>query len=423
MPTTQQTLAIRRAPIESLHPDPANARLHGPENLDAIVGSLKRFGQAEPLIVQKATGRIIGGHGRLTAMKKLGWTDCDVIELDIDDLQATALGIALNRTAELATWNPEILTKLLSELRQQDALDGVGYTASDIDALLAEVVEPPKPQEIDDPGPEEPPEHPVSRLGDLWILGEHRLLNGDSTRAEDVARLLDGKTAALLATDPPYCVDYTGADRPGDSGKDWSHLYNEVDIKDLGQFLDAVLNACLPYVELDAGIYIWHAHVQQPVIAATFERHELLLHQILVWNKPAATFGHSYYRWKHEPCAFGWRRGHKPAHGPGLLDSVWDVDWDGKARITSFHPTSKPTRLFEIPMEQHTKPGALVLEPFSGSGSQIIAAEKLSRRCYAIELQPAFVDGTIARWEKATGKRAVLAGDGRTFAEIAAGRG
>ena len=168
---------------------------------------------------------------------------------------------------------------------------------------------------------------------------------------------------------------------------------------------------------------MWHAHVQQPTIAATFERHGLLLHQVLVWVKPCATFGHGYYRWKHEPCAFGWKRGHKPEHGIGQLETVWEADWDGKARITTFHPTSKPTRLFEIPIEQHTKPGAVILEPFNGSGSQLIAAEKLGRRCCAVEISPAFVDGTIARFEKATGQKAILDGHGGDFASVASERG
>jgi hypothetical protein len=161
--------------------------------------------------------------------------------------------------------------------------------------------------------------------------------------------------------------------------------------------------------------------VQQPTIAAAFERHDILLHQVLVWVKPVATFGHG--RWKHEPCAFGWQRGNKPTHGFGQVETVWEVDWEGKARITTFHPTSKPTRLFEIPMEQHTKPGAIVLEPFNGSGSQIIAAEKLGRRCYACEITPSFVDGTVLRWEKATGKEATLEGTTKTFAQIASERG
>jgi len=415
----QQNLTIKRVPIESLHLDPANARDHGPENMDAIVASLTRFGQAEPLVVQESSGRVIGGNGRLSAMKQLGWTECDIVELDVDDLTATALGIALNRTGQLADWNEETLGRLLSELRDAGELDGVGYSDSDIDELLDGLQADIDVGNIDDEGPVDPPEEPVSRRGDLWLLGDHRLLCGDSTEAEDLRRLLDGETAALLATDPPYCVSYTGDDRPGDSGKDWSDVYREIDIADLGEFLDDVFKVVLPRLDSHTGIYVWHAHVQQPTIAALFERHDLLLHQVLVWVKPSATYSHSYYRWRHEPCVFGWKRGNKPPHGAGKLETVWEVDWEGKARVVgNEHPTQKPTRLFEIPMEQHTRRGAVVLEPFSGSGSQIIAAEKLARRCRAMEISPAFVDVAVLRWERATGKEAILDGDGRTFRQL-----
>jgi DNA modification methylase len=407
--TTQ--LTVKRVPLDAIHQDPANARSHPDENLEAIEASLRRFGQAEPLVVQASTGRVIGGNGRLAVMKKLGWPSCDVVELEIDDLTATALGIALNRTAESATWNQEALAGLLRELQAQQALDGTGFDDEDLDALLAELGEEVEPADVDDPGEQEPPEKPVSRTGDPWILGDHRLLVGDSTSAADVERLMAGEKASLLSTDPPYCVAYTGNDRPihdgKPSGKDWTHVYREIDIADLGEFLDKALSASLPHLEDDAGIYVWHAHVQQPTIAAAFERHGLLLHQVLVWVKPCATFGHCYYRWKHEPCAFGWKQGHKPKHGVGQLETVWEADWDGKQRITSFHPTSKPTRLFEIPIEQHTRAGAIV-------------PEKLRRRCRAIDVQPAFVDGTILRWQIATGKQATL--DGKTFEAVSAER-
>ena len=419
-------LTVRRIPLASLHLDPANARSHGPVNLEAIKGSLARFGQAEPLVVHAGTGRIIGGNGRLVAMQALGWTECDVVEVDLPAIEATALGLALNRTSELASWNDEALGRLLEQLRAEDAVDGLGFSPDDINDLLAQLAVP-GDGAIDDQGPQDPPATPVSRAGDLWLLGNHRLLCGDSTSPGDLDRLLAGETAALLSTDPPYCVDYTGMDRPihdgKPSGKDWSAVYREVDIKDLGAFLDGVFAACLPRLAPDAAVYVWHAHVQQPVIAAAFEKHELLLHQILVWVKPSATFGHSYYRWKHEPCAFGWKRGNKPKHGFGQLDSVWEIDWEGKARTTTFHPTSKPTRLFEIPIEVHTKAGAIVLEPFGGSGSQIIAAEKLGRRARVMEIQPAFVDGMIGRWETATGKLATLEATGQTLAQVAAERG
>ena len=298
MPATN-SLTIKRVAISSLFPDPANARTHPVRNLDAIRASLARFGQAEPLVVQKRSQRVIAGHGRLAAMHELGWKDCDVVEVDLDDIQAKALGVALNQSAILAEWDLQALASILDTLKAEDALDGVGFTNEEVEELLADLhADPDAP--LEDPGPDEPPANPVTRPGDLWILGNQRLLCGDSTKPEDIQRVLGGEKATLLSSDPPYCVDYTGNDRPihdgKPSGKDWSALYREVDIKDLGQFMDSVFAACLPNVTDDAAVYIWHAHVQQPVIAACFERHGLLLHQILVWVKPTATFGHSYYR-------------------------------------------------------------------------------------------------------------------------------
>ena len=414
---------VERVLISSLHLDPANARSHGPGNMEAIVGSLKRFGQAEPLVVQAKSNRVIGGNGRLVAMKELGWTSCDVVRLDVDDLEATALGIALNRTSELAEWDDATLAKLLDELRNEDALEGVGYSGDDIDALLDELEGDADPKDVDDQGPEEPPEVPISQVGGLWILGDHKILCGDSTDPLSYERLLGKERPALLSTDPPYCVDYTGADRPNGSGKDWSDKYDEVSIPDLGDFLRSVFKAALPHLAKHVAIYVWHAHKQYPVVATVFEEFDLLLHQAIIWAKPSSTFGHSFYRWRHEPCAFGWKRGNKPHHAGINSSTDWEVDWEGKARVVgNEHPTQKPVRLFEIPMEMHTKPRAIVLEPFSGSGSQLIAAEKLGRRCRAMEISPGFVDVAIKRWQTATDEEAVLDGDGRTFAEIAGER-
>ena len=186
-------LAVKRVPLDAIHLDPANARSHPDENMQAIEASLHRFGQAEPLVVQAKTGRVIGGNGRLVAMKKLGWSHCDVVELDIDDLTATALGIALNRSAETATWSEEALAALLQELQIHGSLDGTGFDLEDLDELLAKIASE-SSDEVDDQGPEEPPEKPTARVGDLWLLGEHRLLCGDSTKADDVARVLTGQS-------------------------------------------------------------------------------------------------------------------------------------------------------------------------------------------------------------------------------------
>jgi len=419
-PEPETNWNVEWVPIGRLHGNPANPRIN-----DAAVGpvaaSLRRFGWRQP-IVARPSGEVIAGNTRLKAALELEMTEVPVVWFDGPDIEAVAYAIADNRTHEFSEWDEPALAKLLEELRAEDSLDGVGYTDADIEELLAELADDEDGAgDVDDPGPDEPPETPVSRPGDLWVLGDHRILCGDSTSPADVERLMAGETAALLSTDPPYCVDYTGADRPQGSGKDWSSKYREVEIKDLGEFLRAVLAAVLPRTRDNAAVYVWHAHLQYPVIDAVFQEFDLLRHQPIIWKKPSSTFTYAYYRWAHEPCLFGWRRGHKPPHYlENGMTSVWEVDWEGKQRVVgNEHPTQKPLRLFEIPMEQHTRRGEVVLEPFSGSGSQLIAAERLRRRCRALEISPAFVDVAVRRWEQATGRQAVLDGDGGTFAEVA----
>lgn len=413
---------LRRVKASELRKHPKNWRIHPESQRRGLTAALREIGFADALIARETTAglELIDGHLR---QDLAGDAMVPVLVLDVNEEEATKLLVTLDPLAAMAEPDKDMLRGLLDSIKTED---------EEVKRLIEEIAERERVlgagKELDDPGPGEPLAEPVTRPGDLWLMGDHRLLCADSTKAEDVARLMAGEKAALLSTDPPYCVDYTGMDRPihdgKPSGKDWSHVYREVDIEDLGEFLDAAFEACLPHIREDAAIYVWHAHVQQPAVAAAFERHGLLLHQIIVWVKPTATFGHSFYRWRHEPCAFGWRRGHKPAHGYGALDTVWEVDWEGKQRVVgNEHPTMKPTRLFEIPMEQHTKRGAIVLEPFSGSGSQIIAAEKLGRKCRAMEISPAFVDVALRRWEGATGKAAQLDGTGQTFTQVAEKRG
>lgn len=190
-----ETLTIRRIALDTLHGDPANARLHGERNLEAIRASLARFGQAEPLVVQRSSQRVIGGNGRLLAMRELGWTQADVVELDLDDTQATALGIALNRTAELAEWDDRALAALFRSLPE---IEATGFEAADLDALIAEIAAQDAPAGIDDPGPSDPPERATTIRGDLWILGDHRLLCGDSTDLADVKRVMGTDRATLV---------------------------------------------------------------------------------------------------------------------------------------------------------------------------------------------------------------------------------
>jgi DNA modification methylase len=415
---------IKVVALDSLQLDPSNVRTHGTRNMESICASLTRFGQAEPLVVQQRTSRVIGGNGRLQAMRQLGWTECEVVELDLDDLQATSLSIALNRTGELAGWDEPALAQLLEQLRQEDSLDGVGFSEHDIDALVQKLRD---QEEIDrdlaDDGPEEPPAVAIARTGDLWCLGDHRLLCGDSTNLKDVRRVMASDKAALVATDPPYLVDYTG-ERPNDSGKDWTASYREIDIEDADGFFRSVFVNVLEVLGPKGAIYCWHAHKRCGDIQRIWRELGILDHQQIVWVKPTPVFGRVYWHFRHEPCVMGWRQGDKPEHdGVHEHDSVWEVDWEGKARFSGDHPMTKPVELFVRPIKKHTRVGDVVFEPFSGSGSQLIAAERTGRKCRAIEISPPFIDVAIRRWQKATGQDATLDDDGRTFAEVAAERG
>jgi DNA modification methylase len=250
------------------------------------------------------------------------------------------------------------------------------------------------------------------------------LLCGDSTKLADMHRVMAGEKAALVATDTPYLVDYTG-ERPNDSGKDWTGSYREIDIQDADGFFRAVFVNVLDVLGPKGAIYCWHAHKRCGDIQRIWRELGILDHQQIIWVKPTPVFGRVYWHFRHEPCVMGWRQGDKPEHdGVHDHDSVWECDWDGKARsIDQGHPTSKPVELFVRPIKKHTRVGDVVFEPFSGSGSQLIAAELTGRRCRAIEISPSFVDVAIRRWQKATGQEATLDGDGRTFAAVAAERG
>ena len=349
-------LPVRRVPLDSLHLDPANARTHGQQNLDAIEASLARFGQVEPLVVHARTGRVIGGNGRLVAMKNLGWTECDAVHLDVDEITATALGIALNRTSELAEWDTEALGRLLQELSTEGALDGVGFDEAAIDEVLAELAEMEGPNEIEDPGPEEPPENPVSQVGDLWILGDHRLLCGDSTNQDDMARLMGDAQAVLLATDPPYLVDYKGGNHPqswANSPKTRDKHWDDYSDPASGlAFFQGFLEVALHHCREDVPVYQWHAHKRQALVEQAWEAAGLLVHQQLIWVKARPVLTRSHFMWQHEPCFYGWPKGDMPdkARRPANnATSVWQIDQVGQQ--DGIHPTQKPVENFARPIQ------------------------------------------------------------------------
>ena len=419
---------IQELSITDIKPFQGNPRDITQEALSGLRASLERFGYIDLLIVNKRNMELVAGHQRLKILQEAGIKNVTCIMVDVDDMMQQVMNVTLNNSA-IAGYFTQAIIPILERLRQEMPED---YT----NLRLQELREECKDLEIEIQGntlPDDipaPPKEAVTKTGDLWILGDHRLLCGSSTNSADVCKLMDGHKAQLLATDPPYMVDYTGADRPN-GGKDWSNLYHEVDIPDAEQFYREFYSIALGHIDKNSALYLWHADRRLVMIHKIWEELGLLIHQHIVWVKPCAVLSFSVYPWRHEPCLFGWQKGNKPffrpsqktigtvwfttllrngdPEAPEYYCDIWEVDWEGKKRNSGLeHPTVKPTEIFAIPMRVHTRPGDICFEPFSGSGSQIIAAERLGRRCFAMELEPVFCDVAIRRWEEFTGKKAEL---------------
>jgi DNA modification methylase len=397
-------MKIEMRSVEAIKPYEKNPRKNDAA-VEALARSIKEFSFRQPIVVDE-DGVVIVGHTRLKAAQRLGLTEVPVhVAVGLSPEKAKAYRIADNQTATIADWDMDLLPVELQELKDLGLdLDLLGFDDDELKALFAP---PPTEGNTDSDDVPEIPTVAVAQPGDIWALGEHRLLCGNSTVAGDVAKVMGNDRAALCATDPPYLVDYTG-ERPNDSGKDWSGVYHEVEITDAESFFTAVFTNVLSVVAPKAALYCWHAHRRCGLIQQVWERLGILDHQQVIWVKPTPVFGRVYWHFRHEPAMMGWVKGSQPEHDSDHeFNSVWEIDWEGKSRIVgNEHPTQKPVEIFARPMRKHTRPGDVVFEPFCGSGSQIIAAEKEGRRCRAIELEPVFVDVAVQRWEQFTGKKA-----------------
>lgn len=432
-------LSVEYRPLDSLVPYARNARTHSDAQVAEIAGSIRAFGFTNPVLIAE-DGTLIAGHGRVLAARKLGMETVPTIVLaGLSETQRRALVLADNRIAMNAGWDEELLALELSDLQEagfdlgltgfgDDELQNLLYGSHDEQDGLTE----------DDAIPEVPAT-PVTRRGDLWLLGDHRLLCGDSTSPEDVGRLMNGERAALFATDPPYLVDYDGTNHPTKktasaqakkiANKDWGDDYIEQphwdDSAQGPQFYEAFCKVAIEHaIAEDVAWYCWHASRRQRMLETVWDQFDVLHHQQIIWAKSRPVLTRSVMLWAHEPCLFGWRRGKKPRINREGFESwpttVWNIP--SSEIETREHPTSKPVKVFTLPMQLHTRPGDICYEPFSGSGSQLIAGEKTGRRVYGLELSEAFCDVVVKRWQAFTGKAARLDGDGRRFDEIAADR-
>lgn len=405
-------LKIKTVKLDTLHEDPGNVRKHGPKNLAAIRDSLTTFGQVEPLVVQQKTGLVIGGNGRLAAMRDMGWQECDVVEIDADDTKAARIGIALNRTGELAEWDSDALAKLLQSI-PDDELGSVGFDAKELNDLIAKLDV--GAADLDDDAPVEPPKDPASRPGDLWILGSHRLLCGDATAPADVDRVCAGVTPFLMVTDPPYGVSYD---------PEWRNKAGISDSARTGKVAnDDRVDWSAAYALFRGTVaYIWHADRFAGDVAAHLLASGFEVRTQIIWIKPRFAISRGHYHWQHEPCWYAVRKGQSSKWcGDRKQSTVWQIDRKNQDEETT-HGTQKPIECMGRPIANHGNREDVVYEPFAGSGTTLIACERLHRSCVALEIDPRYVDVVVTRWQRATGLAATLDGDGRTFDQVAAER-
>jgi DNA modification methylase len=416
------TTQDQSADLTDLTPDPQNARTHGERNLSLIASSLREVGAGRSIVVDE-DGVILAGNATVAAAARAGIAKVRIVDADGSELiavrrsnltsdQKRRLALFDNRAAELADWDTEVLASLaddldLSLLWNEDELTALlgSLNAEDAPALRTD------PDDVP-----EIPATPLTQPGHLWRLGPHRLLCGDATKAEDLALVLDGALADLIVTDPPYGVAYEG------KTPDRLTIANDdLDDAALASFLAAAFTAMHTVTKPGGAIYCFHADSHGLTVRQAFRAAGWLQKQTLIWVKQTLVLGRQDYHWRHEPILYGW----KPGASHYFTDdrtqtTVWEVDRPSRS---AEHPTMKPVDLLAIAISNSSRPGAVVLDPFAGSGSTLIACEQLGRRARLVELDPRYCEVIVQRWEAATGQtaeRVSYAGPGGDVAETAA---
>ena len=403
--------------IDRLRPYERNPRTHSDAQVDQIAASMVEFGWTNPVLVDEQGG-ILAGHGRLLAARKLGLDEVPVIRFEhLSEAQKRAYLIADNQLALQAGWSEELLAQELAWLRDERFdLDLVGFDASELERLLALADGGAAASEDEDEVPD-PPEDPVSRPGDLWVLGNHRVLCGDATVLADVERVLGGQLADMTFCDPPYNVDYANSPKDKLRGKHRPILND-----DLGSGFEAfLLDACTNILAVTKGaVYVCMSSSELHTLQRAFIAAGGKWSTFVIWAKNTFTLGRADYQRQYEPILYGWPAGHD-RYWCGARDQgdVWFID---KPVRNDLHPTMKPVALVERAIRNSSKTRDILLDPFGGSGSTLIACEKAGRQARLVELDPKYVDTIILRWQEFSGGTATLDGDGRSYDGIAASR-
>jgi len=401
------TLAVENRPIADLIPYIRNARTHSPAQVSLIAGSIREFGFNNPILIDRDNG-VISGHGRLLAAQQLKLSSVPTIELShLTDAQKRAYVLADNKLAERAGWDAELLALEVGELSDLGIdLENLGFGSLELDTLMSNAAA--DDREEDTP---EPPAIPVSRAGDLWQLGKHRVHCGDATSKADVARVLDGITPTLMVTDPPYGVNYEPAWRNAACGTKTKRT-GTVKNDDRADWPEA-------WTLFPGDVaYVWHAALHAGTAADNLQAAGFDIRSQVIWSKDRMVLSRGHYHWQHEPCWYAVRRGGK-SHWSGdrTQTTLWQIP-NRDQDADTVHGTQKPVECMRRPMLNNTSPDQAVYDPFLGSGTSIIAAETAGRVCFGLELDPAYVDVIVTRWAAFTAEEPVLAETGETFEVI-----
>jgi DNA modification methylase len=408
---TVKQIRIEQVPIEELRPDPANPRHIGDQELEALTRSIREFGLIDPIIARKEDRTVIGGHQRLLAARRLGYKTVPVVFVDLSLEQARLLNIALNKIS--GSFDQELLARLLSELNEVPELDLTlsGFGEDELKELLRSLKAREKRERVETFDLEEAikaaQSAPAAKPGDLWLLGDHKLICSDSTDVEAVQRLMGGSKSAMSFTDPPYNVDY--GNHGGVPQKGRRTVANDNLGTDFEPFLE---KACRNILEsTDGAVYICMSSSELHTLQKAFVSAGGHWSTFIIWAKNTFTVGRSDYQRQYEPILYGWREGAQH-HWCGDRDQgdVWHVE---KPTANPLHPTMKPLALVERAIQNSSKTGDKVLDPFLGSGSTVIACERTGRICYGMELKPLYVDVARMRWEAFTGEKARLCEEGK----------
>lgn len=391
--TNQPTMEIKELPLKELKPAAYNPRKKlkkGDKEYEKIKQSLLKFGYVDPIIVNEDL-TVIGGHQRLTVLKDLDYETAKCVIVDLPKEDEKALNIALNKIT--GQWDEALLADLLLDLQESDFnLDLTGFEPPEIDDILSNVHD--KELSEDEFDVEEELKKPtLSRHGDIWQLGKHRVICGDSTKAETYKQLLDDRKANLVVTDPPYNVDVEET-----AGK---ILNDNMSDGDFYQFLLSMFTQVENHMEDDASIYVFHADTEGLNFRKAFKDAGFYLSGCCIWKKNSLVLGRSPYQWQHEPCLYGWKKkGKHQWFSDRKQTTIWEYD---RPKSSKDHPTMKPIQLMAYPIQNSSMRGTIVLDPFLGSGSTLIAADQTGRVCYGIELDEKFVDVIVKRYIEVTG--------------------